>query len=174
MKAVNYYIKHVSGLVVPIKANPSDAGYDVYSTSGPKIVGNCVDLIEPGYTSIDYIEYETNLYITPEKNGDSSFHTNLRPRSSISKYNLVLANSIGLIDADYKNQILVRFKYIFQPEDFVFKDGYIYGKVNFSKIYRYTDKIAQIVPEETYNINFKTVNELPYNDRGGGFGSTGK
>jgi dUTPase len=170
MNTVNYYIKQVDGMVVPLKANETDAGYDIDATSGPKIVGNCVDLVEPLYTRVDYIEYATNLYITPE----GKYHTNLRPRSSISNYNLVLANSVGLIDAGYKNQILVRFKYIFQPEDIVCKDGYTYGKVNFGRIYKYTDKIAQLLPEQTLDMNFISVNELPYNDRGGGFGSTGK
>lgn len=169
MNTINYYIKS-NEVIVPSKANIGDAGYDVYATSKPKIVGNCVSLIEPIYSHIDYIEYETNLCITPE----GKFHTNLRPRSSISKYNLVLANSIGLIDAGYKNQVLVRFKYIFQPNDLILTDGYIYGKVNTSKVYNYGDKIAQLLPEKTYDINFVIVDELPYEDRGGGFGSTGK
>ena len=106
-----YYIKNVEGLVLPKRANETDAGYDVIATSDPKIVGD--PLNGPSYRRIDYIEYETNLYIAPT----GKFHTDLRPRSSISKYNLVLANSIGLIDRGYRNQVLVRFKYIWNPED---------------------------------------------------------
>ena len=120
-----YYIKNVKGLVFPARANKTDAGYDVIATSGPKIVGDVYS--GTSYKRIDYIEYETNLYTHPATEAidscQSSYsiyncHTDLRPRSSISKYNIVLANSVGLIDRGYRNQILVRFKYIWQPEDY--------------------------------------------------------
>lgn len=167
MKA-KYYIKNVDGLNIPIRANESDAGYDVIATSEPKIVGELYS--GPSYKRIDYIEYETNIYIAPE----GKFHTDLRPRSSISKYNLVLANSIGLIDRGYRNQILARFKYIWNPEDYSFSGDLILGTPNLSKIYKKGDKICQLVPTETHDIEFVVVNELDNNDRGGGFGSTDK
>lgn len=167
MKA-KYYIKNVDGLNIPKRANDSDAGYDVIATSEPKIVGDVFS--GPTYKRIDYIEYETNLYIAP----DSKFHTDLRPRSSISKYNLVLANSVGLIDKGYRNMILARFKYIWNPEDYSFSSDLILGTPNLSKIYNKGDKICQLVPMETHDIEFVSVNELDGNDRGGGFGSTDK
>lgn len=167
MKA-KYYIKNVEGLNIPVRANESDAGYDVVATSDPKIVGEVFS--GPTYKRIDYIEYETNLYIAP----DAKFHTDLRPRSSISKYNLVLANSIGLIDKGYRNQILARFKYIWNPDDYQISDKLLLGIPNMGKIYKKGDKICQLVPMETHDIEFVTVNELDNNDRGGGFGSTDK
>ena len=163
-----YYIKKVDGLNLPYRANESDAGYDVVATGAPKIVG---EQVGGGlYKRIDYIEYETNVYIAPE----GRFHTDLRPRSSISKYNLVLANSIGLIDKGYRNQILARFKYIWNPEDYTIENGMLMGAVNVRKIYNQGDKICQLVPMETHDIDFFVVDELDNNDRGGGFGSTGK
>ena len=60
---IKYYIKNVEGLVLPKRANETDAGYDVIATSDPKIVGD--PLNGPSYRRIDYIEYETNLYIAP-------------------------------------------------------------------------------------------------------------
>lgn len=167
MKA-KYYIKNVEGLNIPVRANESDAGYDVIATSEPKIVGEVFN--GPSYKRIDYIEYETNLYIAP----DGKFHTDLRPRSSISKYNLVLANSIGLIDKGYRNMILVRFKYIWNPEDYSISGDLLLGTPNLNKIYKKGDKICQLVPMETHDIEFLVVNELDGNDRGGGFGSTDK
>ena len=174
-----YYIKKVDGLNIPFKANDSDAGYDVIATSAPKIVG---EQIGGGfYRRIDYIEYETNLYIAPETkasfdrnlgNTFTNFHTDLRPRSSISKYNLVLANSVGLIDKGYRNQILARFKYIWNPEDYTIENGALMGAVNVNKIYNHGDKICQLVPMETHDIEFVVVDNLDNNDRGGGFGST--
>lgn len=177
MKA-KYYIKNVEGLVLPKRANETDAGYDVVATSGPKIVGD--PLNGPSYRRIDYIEYETNLYIAPQSTyslanyGTNHFHTDLRARSSISKYNLVLANSVGLIDRGYRNQILVRFKYIWQPEDYSFTDDIMFGTPNLNKIYNNGDKICQLLPIETHEIDFQLIEFLDGQDRGGGFGSTGK
>jgi dUTP pyrophosphatase len=158
-----------------------DVGYDIFANSEPNIVGKCNE--SSGYTHIDYIEYETNLYTHPATEAidscQSSYsiyncHTDLRPRSSISKYNIVLANSVGLIDRGYRNQILVRFKYIWQPEDYSIIDDLILGTPNLSKLYNMGDKICQLLPMETHDIEFHPVDILDNNDRGGGFGSTGK
>jgi len=173
---VKYYIKNVEGLVIPKRANESDAGYDVIATSEPKIVGEL--LSGSAYSRIDYIEYETNLYIVPQSSYSltsyetNHFHTDLRPRSSISKYNLVLANSVGLIDRGYRNMVLARFKYVWNPEDYKISDGLILGTPNLSKIYNKGDKICQLVTMETHDIEFSTTDSLGGNDRGGGFGST--
>lgn len=180
MKA-KYYIKNVDGLVLPKRANETDAGYDVVATSTARVAGD--ELGGGTYKRIDYIEYETNLYIAPEAKVDfdstkghiyTNFHTDLRPRSSISKYNLVLANSIGLIDRGYRNQVLVRFKYIWNPEDYSLSGDLILGVPNLNKIYNKGDKICQLVPMETHDIDFTIVDVLDNNDRGGGFGSTDK
>ena len=128
MKA-KYYIKNVDGLIVPKRANESDAGYDVIATSGPKVTGEVHS--GPAYKRIDYVEYETNLYIAPDSSGEL-FHTDLRARSSISKYNLVLANSVGLIDRGYRNQVLARFKYIWNPEDYSLSSDLLLGVPNVS------------------------------------------
>ena len=198
---IKYYLKNVDGLITPKRANETDAGYDITATSGPKIVGARVHPHSTGgeeqYHSIDYIEYETNLYFVPDKgmniehtrtleNGvpnfdpvAANFHTDLRPRSSISsKTNFVLANSIGLIDRGYHNQVLVRFKYIWQPSDFRIAGFESFLKVvgvpNFFQMYQKGDKIAQIIPTMTHDIDFQLIEFLPGEDRGGGFGSTDK
>lgn len=175
MQTVKYYIKKVDGLVLPTRATAGDAGYDVVATGEPKIVGQKLEsdgTVGPStYRSVDYVEYETNLYVTP--NGvDHCYHTDLRPRSSISKYNLVLANSVGLIDRNYKNQILCRFKYIWQPTDFYTYGNALVGTVRVDKIYKKGDRIAQLLATLTNDIEFDIVNDLPGEDRGGGFGST--
>jgi dUTPase len=178
---VKYYIKNAYGMALPKRANETDAGYDIVATSGPNIVGDKV--IDDFYRRIDYIEFETNLYICPSTSitpftGTTNFHTDLRPRSSVSKYDLVLANSIGLIDRGYKNQILVRFNYIWQPDNYKklkeYPDDLFFGKPNLDKIYKKGDKIAQLLPMVTHDVEFEIVEELPGSDRGGGFGSSGK
>ena len=103
------YIKNIEGLTIPKKATKVDdkgksvetnaAGYDIVATSEPKIVG-IEGKYKNSWKSTDFIEYETNLYIAPSV---LDIHTFIFPRSSISKYNLVLANSIGLIDCFSEN-----------------------------------------------------------------------
>ena len=86
----------------------------------------------------------------------------------------MLDNSVCLIDRGYRNQILVRFKYIWQPEDYSIIDDLMLGTPNINKLYTKGDKICQLLPMETHDIEFHKVDILDNNDRGGGFGSTGK
>jgi dUTP pyrophosphatase len=176
------YVKKIDGLRLPEKKSDVSAGYDIIATSDPKIVG---EPIGNKWKRIDYIEYETNLYIAPST---VNFHTLIHPRSSISKYNLVLANSIGLIDNDYRGVVICRFKYQWQPEDLImqcktgnFTDEYcrptgeLVGKYNLDKIYSKGDAIAQLVAESTTQIEWELVDDLDQTKRGtGGFGSTDK
>ena len=108
----------------------------------------------------------------------------LYPRSSIVKTNLVLANSVGVIDSGYRGSIKVCFKYNIQPEDMRIVEGKsIAGKkakgvvssVNPQRVYQQGDKIAQLIPCLHNNINIEQVNQLSNSERGeGGFGSTGQ
>ena len=193
-----------TGVTLPKNATNLDTGYDLVATSDPVIVGELGELditnkskkdeikFTSLYSSIQYIQYHTSLYIEPipKQNYTPSyaspdvfkdyFHTLIFPRSSISKYNLVLANSIGLVDRGYRGEVLVRFKYVSQAEDLVANSpGFsslvpIYTKINIDKIYKKGDKIAQLVPSQTHPVTFEIVDELSDTDRkGGGFGSTG-
>ena len=163
------YVKKIEGITLPTKKTPVSAGYDVKSTSGPKFVGE--QHSDGLWKRIDYVEYETNLYLAPEI---LTCHLNLKPRSSVSKYNLVLANSVGTIDGGYRGQIFCRFKYIFQPEDLRIERERIIGGVNLSKIYQQGDKIVQMIVQQTNPILFETIEELPESLRNtGGFGSSG-
>ncbi|HOT88359.1 MAG TPA: hypothetical protein PLC59_00100 [Bacteroidales bacterium] len=168
------------------------AGYDIVAVDDPTVVGEIggEQTLEDGtkiplYKSISYLEYHTALKMQPKwKSSDEYHHLDLHPRSSVRKYNLVLANSIGLIDNDYRGEILVSFKYIFQPEDFVinyeeaekgFRPLNLLAGINWTKVYRKGDKIAQLVAERTNPINFVFTTELSETSRGeGGHGSTGQ
>ena len=98
------------------------------------------------------------------------------PRSSISKYNLSLANSVGIIDSGFRNTIKVRFRYVMQPEDIVMKDNKIQGvKINTDKIYQNGDKIAQIIWCMHNHPFLNFTDTIPPSHRAlGGFGSTGR
>ena len=104
-----------TGTIVPKNLTQYDVGYDLVASSHPAISGE-YDEEAKAWSRIDYIQYHTDLYIEPCVD-DKVYHTNIFPRSSISNKNLMLANSIGLIDAGYRGELLIRFKYITQPED---------------------------------------------------------
>ena len=79
------------------------------------------------------------------------------PRSSISKTPLRLANSIGLIDAGYRGEILAAVDNI-RGEDFTVKAG---------------DRLVQAVAFNGGPISVEIVDSLDTTSRGdGGFGST--
>ena len=179
---MNILVRLTENLKVPSKSTPEAVGYDLIATSGPKIVGRASPY-SGVYYDISYIEYETNLYIACLDRVhigtlSANVATLILPRSSISKYNLVLANGIGLIDPDFRGQVLCRYKYLWQPSDLqTIEDEYknqTYGiKVNPNKVYQKGDKISQLVFNMGLNVNFKLVNELPKTVRAeGGFGST--
>ena len=165
---------------LPKKGTDRAAGFDVVVTSDPEIIGEIYD--NGAYKRIDYIQYKTNLKVAVQKERVfSSFgHTDLDydilafPRSSVSKYNLTLANSIGLIDADYRGEVLLRFKYNWQPEDYRIRtDNLLEGRVNVDKLYKKGDKVCQLKVTKVENVKFELVDELDSTNRGdGGFGST--
>jgi dUTPase len=197
-ETMKIYVKNTEGVVLPKRGTELSAGYDIVATSDPKIVGeyfipcrgdnsetalklrdDYLSSTDASYrsrffSSIDYIEYETSLYIAP---GAVTFHTLILARSSISsKTWLSLANSVGLIDVDYRGQILCRFRYLWQPSDISCpmegsEEQAI--EVNFDKIYKKGDAIAQLVFGPTVSAEFELVDELSQTQRGaGGFGST--
>jgi dUTPase len=96
------------------------------------------------------------------------------PRSSISKTNLFLRNSVGLIDNGYRGTIKLRFGYIFQPYDMIVDGGKLVCEVDADKIYKKYDKIGQLVFTKTIEPTDWEVGALNQTQRGtGGFGSTG-
>ena len=165
---------------LPKKGTDRATGFDVVVTSEPEIVGEKYE--NGAYKRIDYIQYKTNLKLAVQKDRQfSNFgYTDLDydilafPRSSVSKYNLVLANCIGLIDADYRGEVLLRFKYIWQPEDYKIRtDNLLEGYVNSTKLYNKGDKVCQLKVTKVENVEFVLVYELDSTTRGdGSFGST--
>ena len=81
----------------------------------------------------------------------------LYPRSSISKTSFMMANSVGIIDAGYRGNIMAKIRNFSSSEQ------------NISK----GDKLFQICAPDLKPIIVKVVNELSETSRGsGGFGST--
>lgn len=170
------YIEEIDGELNP-PAKEGDVGYDVKAVSLPKIVGKQA----PGdnlWYAIDYIEYDLGIKLDGLQSimskTDDVF-TLIFPRSSLSNYNLTLANSVGVIDSGYRGNVKVRFKYIFQPEDLIANQfGHISGRVNLQKIYRKGDKVCQLVFQPHFHPTIEVVDKLEDSERQeGGFGSSG-
>lgn len=163
------------GISPPV--HEGDVGYDVVAASEPFIVGEALDAGDKYYKSIDYIEYDLNIKLDgfqPVNSPREDVYTLVFPRSSVSKYNLVLANSIGVIDSGYRNTLKVRFKYIMQPDDLYMYEKGFFCMVNADKIYKKGDKICQLVFQKHFHPSFSFVSQLEENTERnqGGFGST--
>lgn len=127
---------------IPKYAHSTDAGMDLVAVSM-----NDTD---------EYIEYDTGIALEIPK----GYVGLVFPRSSVSKLDLIQANSVGVIDSSYRNSIKVRFKKL--KDDGVCR--YVPG-----------ERIAQLIILPYPMIGFNEVEKLSDSDRGlGGFGSTGK
>lgn len=108
----------------------------------------------------------------------------LVPRSNITKYGWVMANSIGIGDSDYRGEYQMRFRSIPQwgirtiGEDKL-DDGETVKTGKWDWItpefpYKKGDRIGQMWVEKVEEISFVEVVDLDVTSRGvGGFGSTG-
>ena len=129
--------------VIPTYAKSGDAGMDLVAT---KIISN---------TTFD-VTYGTDLAMEIPK----GFVGLVFPRSSIRKYELILSNSVGVIDSGYRGELQATFKKENGLDSLAYKVG---------------DRIAQIMIIPHPPIEFEEVDELSDTERGeGGFGSTGK
>jgi dUTP pyrophosphatase len=129
--------------VLPSRAHATDAGLDLTATSY-------------NWTK-DYIEYGTGLAVAiPPGHVGLIF-----PRSSLTTKDLVLGNSVGVIDETYRGEIMFRFKE--------------HTKHTASKIYNVGDRIGQLVIVELPKFSVEQVDDLDATERGtGGFGSSGQ
>ena len=155
---------------MPEKANPSDAGFDIVVVSGPEI--KWVNSSHDGILIAQYLEYKTGLKVQPE----AGYHIDIYPRGSISKYDLILANSIGLGDNGFTGEYCLRFRttrpvYKVTLDDVT--DSQILDDYSIS-YYKPGDKACQFVFKKDEDIQLELVKELDSTDRNEGkFGSTG-
>jgi dUTPase len=150
-------------------AHIGDVGHDLVASQGPFFKGTPFG--EDVFSDLWFIEYDTNVILAP----DEGTYTLVYPRSSISENtNLLLGNSVGVIDNAYRNTVKLRFKYLPQPKDYRFIDGLIYVKIDRSRLYKVGDKIGQAVFMRDLPTLLST-GSLSKTARGeDGFGSTGK
>lgn len=134
--------------VLPMFAKQGDAGLDLTAIS--RSIDENNNLIYGTGIAIEIPEGYVGL---------------LFPRSSNSKQDLLLSNSVGVIDSGYRGEIIFKYK-------FIIRNGL---KISEHKKYDIGDRVGQLVIVKLPKINIVEVSELSDSERGeGGFGSTGK
>ena len=135
--------KEVSTAPLPSYAKPGDAGLDLVAVS---IKENTTFQVTYG------------LGISCEI--PSGYVGLIYPRSSIRKYELVLSNSVGVVDSGYRGELQATF-----------------NKTNglLSMMYRIGERVCQMVIVPYPMIEVEEAADLEPSERGeGGFGSTGR
>lgn len=160
MKTVSVKFKKlVTEAVIPKYAKSGDAGLDLTATS----------ILETDM----YIEYGTGLAIQIPL----GYVGLIYPRSSLSNYDLVLANHVGVVDSGYRGEIKFRFKKVHQNPVYTNElDSSGSGELKDQRLhYKVGDRIGQLIIQEYPLVLIEEVTELEDSSRGfGGFGSSGK
>lgn len=141
--------------VMPQKAHATDAGFDLVATSKE-------------YDRNGNVVYGTGLaFEIPD-----GYVGLLFPRSSNAKKDLILSNSVGVIDSGFRGEISFKFKPCAKFDEYHLtwlKD------TNESTLYNVGDRIGQIIIMPYPEIEFVEADKLSETERGeGGYGSTGK
>jgi dUTP pyrophosphatase len=150
--------------VIPTQGKPGDVGFDLTAV---EVKQDEKTLVHDGHNGIlavskpcSYIEVRFGIAIEIPK----GFFGIIVPRSSITKMNLMLKNSVGIIDCGYRGPLVARFQKIHEDA----------GPINIGGIYKVGERAAQLIILPCPSIDFIEVDELSESERGiGGFGSTG-
>lgn len=136
------------GAILPTKGSDKAAAYDVYAC----IRDNNEVCINPHET----VKIGTGLSMTPPE----GFFVGVYARSGLSsKEGLRPANCVGVCDEDYTGEYIVA----------------LHNDSEETRVVKHGDRIAQLILQKRYDMDFVEVSQLDATERGaGGFGSTGK
>lgn len=136
-----------SNAVLPTYAKHGDAGMDLTATS-------------KSYDEHGNVCYGTSLaFEIPH-----GYVGLLFPRSSNTKKDLILGNSVGVIDSGYRGEVVFKFRPVMPLE----------RDIEFGpREHEIGERIGQIIIMPYHQVEFNLVDELSSSDRGvGAFGST--
>lgn len=134
---------------VPKRAHSTDSGYDI------KMIG--IDKIRE-----DVVFFQTGVSIQPPE----GHYFELVPRSSISKFPLALANSVGIIDEHYRGEIKIPVRILSLEGEQSIRDVALH-------ILAVKPVLFQMILRRRLDSDFEVVTEINDTVRGdGGFGST--
>lgn len=131
---------------MPKQATPDSAGYDLYALPNEPVT------LQPG----DICKIPTGIAVAPSQNKVAMC---IFPRSGLStKHGITLANSVGLVDSDYRGELIVPLINL-GHESFTVEVGM---------------RIAQLVVLPILTPELREVASLDKTVRGaGGFGASG-
>lgn len=143
--------------VIPTYAKHGDAGMDLTA-------------ISKEYDGNGNVIYGTGLAFEIPEN----YVGLLFPRSSNTKKDLILGNSVGVIDSGYRGEVILIFKKNMNVNKF---ENAIKSREKFISLdeYEVGERVGQIIIMPYPKVTFIEVDELGTSERGyGGFGSSGK
>ncbi len=130
---------------VPKRGHKSDAGIDLTAMS--------VEQKRP-----DVFFFDTGISVQMS----DGYYVEIVPRSSITKTDFILANSVGIIDPDYRGRILIPLRYVGSDDAMKAAERLL------------LKRIAQMLVRKLESCQIEIVESLENTVRGkGGFGSTG-
>lgn len=142
--------------VIPTYAKHGDAGMDLTA-------------ISKSYDDHGNVVYGTGLAFEIPL----GFVGYIFPRSSNAKKDLILSNSVGVIDSGYRGEVIFKFKPVAKIEECSDDSTRVDDWYNDLEVYKIGDRIGQLIIMPIPKIEFIEVDELSSTDRGvGGFGST--
>jgi len=147
----------------PYKKYEVDAGFDFFCTWKKE--------------TDKYVEYGTDIAIEIPV----GYVGLLFPRSSVRDHDLMLKNSVGVIDASYRGEIKFSFSKSYNElsNEHIHRGQYLIDFKNQlarePNQYEVGDRVGQIVIMKIPEIDMVEADELSETDRGvGGYGSSGK
>ena len=134
--------------VIPRKAHTTDAAFDLVATD----------------ISVDWAKQEITCRTGLAFEIPQGYAGFIYPRSSVANKPLILHNCTGIIDADYRGEVTVKFL-ITDLRAYLQGDG---G-------YHAGDRVAQMMIMPFPQVKFEEAESLSETERGeGGYGSTGR
>ncbi|MFM9112795.1 MAG: dUTP diphosphatase [Actinomycetota bacterium] len=132
-------------LPLPTTAHPGDAGVDLYAREDALLrAGGGRVLVPTGIAVAIPVGY-MGLVV---------------PRSGLAlKHGISLVNTPGIIDSGYRGELKVVMVNTDPSDDYRVTRG---------------DRIAQLIIQEIVSVSWRPVDELTGDDRGGGFGHSGR
>ena len=145
--------------------------YELNNDSGVDLIIPESGIVKLGKTfTIDHLIQCSMVRVNNDKTTSCAYW--LVPRSSISKTNFRMANSIGLIDKDYRGNIKAKVDLLIKPN--MSFDSKITVDKTFDNIIKYSRMFQIATPDLSPIGKINIVQELDSTSRGeGAFGSTG-
>jgi len=143
-------------VILPEKKSKEASCYDIYAHS--------IEKMEDGFYKIGF-GFATEI--------PYGFQGEIFPRSSISQTGWILANSIGVIDSDYRGEWMGFYRAVsFDLKQRTISKKWVPKFKSFP--YKVGDRVAQFKVIPVINYSLTASEELNDSERGdGGFGSTG-